>query len=529
MKKIKNRKWIVILVMIVIIGNAWKVKADEDNESPWIQSVEAEDGSELLNGNGGLGKEYEDSLRIVVYVSDSGGSGISQIKFYTVNEGVAGSENTMAVNENLTAQIVINGKFQGSLFIKAIDNAGNQGDYVCVSNICIKVKENEKADENEEGLDQQEDKEEKVENQEEQGSDNNEDSDKKNQEDPVNENNKETEEDSVTESNEADDKKMQEAPLTESHEENNQKTQIESVPDKYEGNDKKTKADPVIDNNKEQEVQLPERTEVKMNLIKEKFQKTMKEELDKMHAGSVFRLGENLERCINKYIYELPEFIIYEENADEILNDTISLRIHRNGLYYDLQENKDFEVIFNKENDTNKYEYIINEDVFSEDGMYEISLTDNDTFGNKNTLQERVGFVLDRQAPVIENINVTDNYVCDGASLMVKALVKDNLNIEDIKVYVDDMPVKYTFNDELIEFEIEESGRKRNIEIIASDMAGNMESKETKGIIVSENRWIRLFYNRWKMAGITMIIAGITGSIVLYILKQKNKSFDKAY
>ena len=111
-----------------------------DKEAPVIESVYDSKGNALPGYEGGYVYYHDSGISINVNVKDNeNGSGVKEIIYCTVNEGVKSEAKSITPDSNGNATINIGTDFKGYLCIKAVDNVGNissektYGGFICES------------------------------------------------------------------------------------------------------------------------------------------------------------------------------------------------------------------------------------------------------------------------------------------------------------------------------------------------------------------------------------------------------------
>ncbi len=252
--------------------------------------------------------------------------------------------------------------------------------------------------------------------------------------------------------------------------------------------------------------------------------------------GSVYNL-DNLETINGKYVQEEVEIVFTETNVDELKEDTIQLKMTKNGMPMDLKLKdpitKEGDYVIepeanNGKNQWYKYTYKIDQELFKGDGRYTVAVYSEDAAGNKNENTEmekkaEISFGIDKTAPVIVPIDFESDTQYAVEQKAVTVSVKDNLVLENVKLYVNGKEEKYTSEGEDYKFNIASSNSLQDVEIIADDAAGNSYTLAINDVLVSTNLFVRWFNNTPLFIG---SIAGITIlglAIAIYFLFGRKK------
>ncbi len=505
---------------MIIVGllsfNAMNIYADEDDISPWIESVEAENGVELLNGNGGLGQEYMDALRIRVYACDAGGSGIDKIVYYTVNQGVSSGENTVNLDSELSGTIVINGEFQGSIFFRAIDRAGNQGDYVSVNNICVQIKKEEEHVENPIEVPIEIPIEDAAVNEESEAIKEDEIIEEIEKDNPEDNNNEiniiESKTDNVINEVQIENNNDKNKPVSSNKDMNDtkDKTSAKEV-------DEKMKTDEIVNQIKEDKIAYIALHNKISNIIKIKSE----------HKGSSFYLNSELEKANGNNIKDINNLKILEENMDVIDTDQVKIYCICNGTQKKLVWPVNYTIEESNDGSINEYVYSLNENIFYDDGLYQLNVNTVDSYGNNNQYVDKIRFIVDRVEPVISFLNVDNNQILPEEMYDVKIMIKDNIEIKSIKILLDGEIVDAKNYQDIYEIRLYESNNARNISVEAEDEAGNVQQLKLNNIVVSTDPVIRFVYNKKLLIGMMMVFIGLISIITIGVLKQKNTKQEK--
>ena len=257
--------------------------------------------------------------------------------------------------------------------------------------------------------------------------------------------------------------------------------------------------------------------------------------------GSAYKLDDATVAMLGSYyIREIGDnIVIYETNVDDLTEYVVEL----NGKV--LEESKDYTV--EKSGGNGEWyvkKYIINKDLFEEEGEYKIVIHTKDSAENEaysDIKGAELSFVVDKTAPEITVSGVENNGRYQVESQTVTVIPTDDggkLETLDISVLdnngnpVEGYPVAYkgsTLTDELdknngnITFAIPE-GTGMSVVIHCSDVAGN-EMKELKytNIVVSTSGLTIFLANKplfyGTVGGVVAVVGG--GSAVIILRRRK--------
>ena len=239
--------------------------------------------------------------------------------------------------------------------------------------------------------------------------------------------------------------------------------------------------------------------------------------------GSVYSL-ENVEDIIGKYLKNEQDIVFTETNVDSLDREGIKVKLTKNGMPTDLVEGKDYTIEASGGNGQwSVYKYTVKKALFADDGRYSISIYSKDAAGNVNenideTKTAEISFGIDKTNPVIVPINLKSDvqYAVDMKTVSVE--IKDNLVLEDVKIYLNGKEIEYTVEGETYTFDIPKDSSKQDVKIVAIDAAGNEEPVEITDFLVNANIFVRWYNNTalfvGSIIGVVVIALGITGFIV---------------
>jgi len=244
--------------------------------------------------------------------------------------------------------------------------------------------------------------------------------------------------------------------------------------------------------------------------------------------GSVYDLSE-VEDIISKYLKVEEDIVFTETNVDSLDREGIKIKLTKNGTPTDLVENTDYTVeVTGGNGQWSVYKYTIKKALFTDDGRYSLSIYSKDKAGNINenideTKSAEISFGIDKTKPVIVPIDFEEGGRYDVEVKTVSVEIKDNLVLENVKIYLNGEEVKYTVDGETYKFEIKESNSKQDVKIVAVDAAGNEQPLEIKEFVVNTNFFVQWYYNTGlfvgSIIGVVVLALGIT--IFLVFFKKK--------
>lgn len=248
--------------------------------------------------------------------------------------------------------------------------------------------------------------------------------------------------------------------------------------------------------------------------------------------GSVYDISA-MDKTNGKYLKSEDDVVITETNVDALNKSDTKVKLIKNGTPTDLEEGKDYSVEETGGNGKWKqYKYKINKSLFTDDGKYSVSVYTVDAAGNVNeniaeNKKAEISFGVDKTNPVVVPIDFESGSQYPVTTKTVSVEIKDNLVLDNVKIYLNDTEVKYNNEGESYTFDIPEKNEKQNVKIIATDAAGNELALTVDNFLVTSNVFVRWFNNTplfiGSIAGIVVIIGAV---IVLVVLKRRKKESE---
>ena len=250
--------------------------------------------------------------------------------------------------------------------------------------------------------------------------------------------------------------------------------------------------------------------------------------------GSVYDLSQ-IEDIISKYLKVEEDLVFTETNVDSLDRDGIKIKLTKNGTPSDLVEGTDYTVeVTGGNGQWSVYKYTIKKALFTDDGRYSLSIYSKDAAGNINenideTKKAEISFGIDKTNPVIVPIDFESGkqYAVDVKDVVIE--IKDNLVLENVKIYLNGEEIEYTVDGESYKFSIPKSNSKQDVKIVTTDAAGNEEIVEVNDFLVNTNIFVRWFNNTplfvGSIIGVVVLALGIT--IFLVFFKKKKEGEEK--
>lgn len=286
--------------------------------------------------------------------------------------------------------------------------------------------------------------------------------------------------------------------------------------------------------------------------------------------GSFYEFSDDLAKLVKDYnngIYAKKangKYYVTEYNASDLKEGSVKIVITRDGK--PIGESIVPTVGTGNIGESGLYEYVyeLPNSYFEQDGVYIVEIFSDDAAGNnsKNFVEpnkESIKFVVDSVSPSINMKQGLDQSIVNGSTHTFKALVQDTYSLRSIEIKVDGKVVMRYLNQDAynkavengeknialltgatgeIEYTLNEKTDVQHVEIVATDMSGNVTTTATDDyltahesftpdVLVSTSFWARYIHNTWALIGTGVAVAVIAAAI-WFFLKKKNRSEEEA-
>lgn len=220
---------------------------------------------------------------------------------------------------------------------------------------------------------------------------------------------------------------------------------------------------------------------------------------------------------LGKYNQKERTIVVTETNVDAIKPDTVRITLTKNGTPIDLVQGKDFKITEVGGNGTwSQYVYEISADLFKDDGTYNLYFYTEDAAGNINenideTKEAQISFGIDKTKPIVTPIDFESDtqYAVDGKTVSIE--IKDNLLLQDVKIYLNDEEITYIVDGDNYIFDIPKDNAKQTVTIVAVDAAGNKQTIFVEDFLVTTNIFARWFNNTPLFIGSMVALVALLG------------------
>ena len=269
--------------------------------------------------------------------------------------------------------------------------------------------------------------------------------------------------------------------------------------------------------------------------------------------GSVYEYDSYLESLIKEggaFVKAIDKnIVITEYNPDRLLAGSLDIQITRDGKPLDKADYSVTPAISGNASVGNsgwfQHQYTLNKKNFEKDGIYKIAISSEDATGNSsentNFEDKKITFRVDSTAPEITSITGLEKDIVNAEEQKVEFTVFDVMGLKNIDVLVNgkktgnsvtdfgEDPNNYTGS-----FTIKESFGKQSVQIIVTDMAGNVTDTNSKDfesafafnkeITVSTNVFARWLANTPLVIGTVAVVAAVVGGMSYMVIFRKRKA-----
>lgn len=276
--------------------------------------------------------------------------------------------------------------------------------------------------------------------------------------------------------------------------------------------------------------------------------------------GSVYVLDENLVSLKDSYVQKVEKnLVITEYNANKLLEGSVKIEITRDGTPL-----TDVAVVSNPkvnnkvkrgESGWYQYEYTINPEYFTEDGVYKLRISSEDTAGNKSETSNYkncdILFYVDSTQAEITNITGLEEAIINASEQEIVFSVFDSMGLKEVKAYVtvgdgkekalDVIMKSNDLNNAECVVKLSESNKIQHIRLEVVDMAGNTTDTDAldaktqeyvfqptftfnRDVTVSTDTIVRWQANKLLFNGTIAGAAGLAALLILLFIMKKRKN-----
>lgn len=257
--------------------------------------------------------------------------------------------------------------------------------------------------------------------------------------------------------------------------------------------------------------------------------------------GSVYTFDTYLKNIEGKYTNAEQNVVFTETNVDTLDHESILLKLFKDGTPTDLKEGQDYTVTHTGgDGKWSQYEYVVSKELFANDGKYRMTVYSKDRAGNVNenieeSKKAEISFGIDKTKPVIVPIDFESGKQYPVEVKTVKAEIKDNLVLENVKIYFGEEKaeneIKYTVDGETYTFDIPQSNEKQTVLFVATDAASNEYKLSVEDFLVSTNIFVRWYNNTplfiGSIIGVVVLAVGLAAFLIFGKKKKKDDEDEK--
>ncbi len=240
--------------------------------------------------------------------------------------------------------------------------------------------------------------------------------------------------------------------------------------------------------------------------------------------GSSYDLSA-IEGINGRSLKETGDIVICEQNMDKLVEDSIRITVSKNDETYELEKDTDYSVMLTGNSENKKiYKYTVNADTFKEDGRYKIFIYSEDESGNTNSNEIKnssIEFSVDNTNPLI--ISCADT--ADEEKIPGELIIKDNIRLDEVDIYVDDQKVDYNVDGDTYSFNVPQTEQKANVKVVAKDSAGNVYERTFEGYKAAGNVAVKSRSNAAIIIAVVIFIAA-AGILSVKIMHKRRRTSE---
>lgn len=248
--------------------------------------------------------------------------------------------------------------------------------------------------------------------------------------------------------------------------------------------------------------------------------------------GSTYDVGE-IGELSGQFMQSVGDLVFTEINVTKLDQDQIRIRLTKNGVPVDLVNGVDFFVEESGgDGEWSVYTYRISESLFADNGTYSLAVYSVDEAGNINenideSKEAEIVFGIDKTAPIVVSVDLESDTQYAVETKNVSATITDNLVLESVVIFLNNIEVQYTVNGSAYSFDIPESTELQTVRIVARDAAGNEYEQIIEDFLVSTSMFVRWYSNTplfvGTLVGAGVVIVGGGAGIALGVSKSKKR------
>lgn len=248
--------------------------------------------------------------------------------------------------------------------------------------------------------------------------------------------------------------------------------------------------------------------------------------------GSNYLLGDATQQLVDSYYTnQAPTLDVTEVNVNTLKFKEITYAL--NGNIQTLEPDSDYSVTESgTETSWKQYDYKIFDSNFTQEGVYDITISSEDEAGNLNSnhtervkeYSKNISFVLDQTAPSITISGVEEDGRYDSDTRSISINYSENFAMDNVTVTNGEKTETYTAEqleatNGMIEFVVPASNKKQAVTVTAADKAGNTVSTESPYFLLTSNKFVQFVNNTPLLVGSIVVLLLVVAAVVDYLRK----------
>lgn len=246
---------------------------------------------------------------------------------------------------------------------------------------------------------------------------------------------------------------------------------------------------------------------------------------------SVNRFGSRYsftpEEMLGVYTSNPTDVVIEELNTDKLDKDSIRIVVYKDGSEMEVDKS----MVRIEESDTGSkylYKYIVNKDLFKEDGKYLIQVYSKSLDSTDYaSVAEQYEFFVDRSAPnlIVSGIGTDGFYREFSRRLTIE--VRDASGPESVEVLLNGKEVMVEYDNSIYSVVIPEGKGRQSIVVKVVDKAGNTSTYDIDDFMISSSMFVFLSNQWWFWAIIGLLGVGVIFLLIILLKRRKDEEEEE--
>ncbi len=225
--------------------------------------------------------------------------------------------------------------------------------------------------------------------------------------------------------------------------------------------------------------------------------------------GSTYAFSDETKALAGTYVKTTPDVSVTETNVNELVTRRVTL--FKDNRSITLTEGDDYSLEWSGDESTfYQYAYRVFNKKFSEDGLYRLNFSSEDSAGNVSESSSAldgmdISFVVDNTAPIVSFLNLEAGKAYEASEYDVAFAADDNVKLASVMLYLDGERAR-EWNASAIEELIAKkedfhytimggSDDARHLRVVCADAAGNQTEKEISDFYITTSWRIHMMNN----------------------------------